>query len=211
MEKTIAFHYAGHFFEYCHRLNDASGLGAYHEIVTRNDYQLDKFINLRGTIVDVGANHGLATIILAKLNPQSQIYAIEPYLPSFEMLKKNITLNHLTNVQCFCMAISDSSDRTMAVYPNDSGKNSLFHSDEDVLETVVAQPWDSFLKENHIQHIHVLKVDAEGAEFGMFRNKDVSYIDVIVGEFHTYSEEEDGETLRRYCQDNIPHTILHHL
>jgi len=79
--------------------NDLSGIGCIKEIIINNEYILDNFINLEKKIIfDIGANIGIATIVLAKQNPNSLIYAFEPFLNSYNTLLENIKLNNLKNI-----------------------------------------------------------------------------------------------------------------
>ena len=67
--RLTRFQYDGHWFTVAYDPDDASGIGAIRELVDRDAYGLARFRDLTGVLVDVGANIGIATVILAKLNP----------------------------------------------------------------------------------------------------------------------------------------------
>ena len=73
-------------YNVCINEYDASGQGCINEIFINNEYVLHSFNNLKTNIIDIGANCGLATIILAKQNPESVIYSFEPHYPTFKLL-----------------------------------------------------------------------------------------------------------------------------
>ena len=58
-------------------------------------------------IIDIGANTGLFSILSAKANPNSRIYAIEPYITNYDRLLKNIQLNGFKNIESLNIALGD--------------------------------------------------------------------------------------------------------
>ena len=74
---------------------------------TRNELAMIKSLVRDGdNIIDIGAHIGYFTIYAAKNAYQGIVYSIEPYIESFEILKKNLKLNDLSNVKPFHAAIS---------------------------------------------------------------------------------------------------------
>ena len=94
-----------------------------------NCYILDNFVNNDNKcFIDIGANCGVATIILAKQNPLSTIYSFEPDKQLFKILQNNIKINNLTNVKAFNMAVTkDGVDSlTLCLHPAYSGGNTTY-------------------------------------------------------------------------------------
>ena len=53
----------------------------------------------RGCLIDVGANLGIVTAVLARRFPERPVFAFEPGPSTFESLKSTVTLNRLNNVR----------------------------------------------------------------------------------------------------------------
>lgn len=80
---------------------------------------LNKYINEGDTIIDVGANIGTHTVFFAKkVKDKGRVYAFEPQRIIFQNLCANISLNWLTNVECYNMALGKSSGYIFAPYLN---------------------------------------------------------------------------------------------
>jgi len=208
-------------YNVCINTNDGSGDGCIREIFTNNEYLLHNFVNLKSHIIDIGANCGMATIILAKQNPESKIYAFEPHYPTFLLLQENVELNKLTNVHLFNMAVSDSSNKKLTLYnhPDFSGGNTTC-SNSEVFANHFRRPFetvevdcislDEIIEKYNIDNVHLLKIDCEGAEYEIlynsqfFKNK---MIKNIVGEFHNLryniTPEKNNYKLLEYCNQYV--------
>jgi FkbM family methyltransferase len=212
-------------FEY--NREDPSSLGCIREIVTNNDYILENFVNNSNKhFIDIGANCGVATIILAKQNPLSIIYSFEPDRQLFKVLQNNIIKNNLTNVKAFNMAVSKYgvNKLTLCLDPRYSGGNTTysnidtfktFHNNSNISSYEVnCISLDEVINENNITEIELLKIDCEGAEYDILytsaflRNKCIKN---MVGEFHNLKYntlvEETGENLIEYCKPFIKNIL----
>jgi len=117
-------------------------------------------------IVDVGANVGYYTIVLAqKVGKNGKVIAIEPDPETFNILKKNCELNNLANVELHNVAISDQ-EGSLKFFKSEthSGKSSLVPNSSSQTITVNSITLDNLLGKNFSQ-IHWLKIDVEGFEF----------------------------------------------
>lgn len=225
LQKLINFNNKEYFYNYSTK--DNSGLGCIIEIIDKGEYGLQRFENLENkTFIDIGANHGLATIILAKQNPKSKIYSFEPNPNTYIFLEKNIKDNNLDNVILFNKALHTKKGLKLIEHPNCSGASIL--SDEkksmddyfkdhnlynrlDVNEiNVETISLDNFLIENNINNIFLLKIDCEGSEFDILLNSKELFkkvnIENIIGEFHNLSynkSENNSEYLLNYCKEKI--------
>lgn len=208
--ETTNFTYYNTDFQVYYDPLDASCLGAIREIVDRDEYKLSLFRNqINKTFIDIGANAGIATIIMAKLNPRSKVYAFEPFKETYNLLLKNIELNNLSNVYPFMMAVSKPgiNELTLSVRSDCSGANSviadtkLFNEQYEQTSNMVVKciSFDQILEKFSINEVYLLKIDCEGAEFDIiyssnkFKQKIVKN---MVGEFHDlkYNKTQNGES-----------------
>jgi FkbM family methyltransferase len=198
--------------------NDPSGEGCITEIVKNNEYKLEKYEDLTADILDIGANCGIATIILARQNPNSTIYSFEPHKPTYNLLVENVKLNKLSNVKTFNLAVSDVSDKTIQLYvsPLWSGANTTcsdpksfaeYNKKESVLQEVQCISLDKIISDNNIVNIKVLKIDCEGAEFEIIYGSEKfkeGIVENIIGEFHDLiyntNSANDSNKLIEYCK-----------
>lgn len=93
-------------------------------------------VNKKVTIVDIGARSGLYTLY-AKYLPFSTFYSFEPNKVKYDLLCDNITLNNITNIFTYNIALS-----------NKNGLHTL----------------DDIFFENNID-VNFIKIDTEGFEY----------------------------------------------
>lgn len=111
------------------------------------------------TFIDIGANIGRYTVILAK--QAKKVHAFEPFPETYEYLVKNIKLNELTNVHPHQTALWDKEEIVKFHIKNSSGVNSIVNPEKAISTTIVpAFPLDYF----GISQMHLVKIDVEGAE-----------------------------------------------
>jgi FkbM family methyltransferase len=154
-----------------------SGLGILNyenQNISGEIYFLNKYIKKNTTIFDVGANIGLYSEDILKIQKDVKIYAFEPHPKNFDILnKKNI------NIQSFNNAISEiECELTIYDYKNiATGHASLYrdvlvdiHNSNDVdAFKVKALTIDGFCEENSIIYIDLLKIDVEGHELNVLK------------------------------------------
>lgn len=207
--------------------NDPSTNGCIIEIVKRNEYRLEQFSSREnGTFIDVGANCGIATIILAKQNPNSIIYSFEPDPSVYKVLEENIKLNNLSNVILFNKAMCRKETKTieLCLHPNYSGGNTTcaektVFGNNTIVECV---SFDEIIDKYKISTIELLKIDCEGAEYEILYESEhfkERIVKALVGEFHNLAYNKkitnknyNANNLIEYCKlyvDNLlPITIL---
>jgi FkbM family methyltransferase len=124
-----------------------------------------------GLFVDVGANVGLYTCEMARhLGEGGAVIAVEPFERSAELLRANIALNRLNNVEVIEAAASDSPGTLPLYEPPSGGLASSGH-----LRVVDPGGWvqvgstptvrlDELLGDRHIDAV---KVDVEGHEMAV--------------------------------------------
>jgi FkbM family methyltransferase len=207
--------------------NDPSTNGCIVEIVERNEYRLEQFTNREnGSFIDIGANCGIATIILAKQNPNSIVYSFEPDPSVYKVLEKNITINNLSNVILFNKAMCRKETKTieLCLHPNSRGGNTTCAEKTVFGKNTIVEcvSFDEIIDKYKISSIELLKIDCEGAEYEIVYESErfkERIVKAIVGEFHNLSYNKkitntnyNANNLIEYCKqyvDNLlPITIL---
>lgn len=143
--------------------------------------------------LDVGANLGWFTCIVAKHLPQGQVYGFEMDGSNFAVLQRNVALNACGNAQVFHQAVAESSgtryyDRPAArpspMYQLASGGGATGKSMVAV-ETIAL---DDFCARTGVKP-DVIKIDVEGAEMNVLRGMQRLLAEVrpvIFMELHPY-------------------------
>lgn len=117
-----------------------------------------------GVFVDIGAHIGKHTIYVAKKHPFVKVLSFEPDPETYKLLKENIVLNGLDNVNALNMACSDiSQDVTLWKSKEHPATNSIEEEIHDSSPIIVhSNKLDNLLKT--FDNIALIKIDAEGAE-----------------------------------------------
>lgn len=114
------------------------------------------------TVVDVGANIGYYTILLAdKVGKTGKVYAFEPDEISFEILLKNIKENNLKNIEAINAALGSKIGKLKLHKSKENfGDHKLYGRDKDI-EKVKIINLDDYLKNIKI---NLMKIDTQGWE-----------------------------------------------
>ena len=127
-----------------------------------------KTIPKEGCFIDIGANIGLYSLIIAKsVGEKGKVIAFEPFSTNYRSLLKNISLNSITNIIVEQQAISDDNKQIELYYDqfdNNLGMTSSYKSKYSHKEIVDAVSIDNYLEKHHIDNIHLIKIDIEGGE-----------------------------------------------
>lgn len=130
-------------------------------------------------IIDVGAHNGSCLAIPSAKDSTNLVYAIEP-IPA---LADSIRSHHLPNLFVFNLAIGEQEGSATFYLNFDDQTSSLLEADpqadwsayEKQLErvesiSVEVKRLDSFLSENSITEVDLLKVDAQGADLQVLKS-----------------------------------------
>ncbi len=92
---------------------------------------IEKTLKAGGTFLDIGANVGYYTVIAAgRVTPTGRVFSFEPEEANFSVLKKNVELNHLSNVTLEQVAVADQGGGgVMYLNPLNEGGHSLVPMD----------------------------------------------------------------------------------
>lgn len=117
-------------------------------------------------VIDVGANIGYYTILLAdKVGPSGKVYAFEPDSKNFEILEKNIEINKLSNVILIKAALSSQKGvKKLYRSTENYGDHRMFGKEKKRgSEEIKTMKLDDFL-ENKEKKVDFLKIDTQGWE-----------------------------------------------
>lgn len=140
------------------------------------------------TIIDIGANTGIYSLVAKAVNPSSKVYSFEPHPFFLAMFEKNVTLNNY-DIHTYGKAISNSDG---IVEIDDYSGNSP------VLKTE-ALTLDTFIKQNSIRKIDLIKIDVELHE------------PQVLDGFSTYLREFKPTILIEILRDEIAQKINEHV
>ena len=203
------------------------------EVLTYDCYQLAEipFSHLgNALVIDIGANIGVSSVALAHLTG-GRVHAFEPVTANFLQLQANLRANSIENVDCRKSAVSeDAGTATMAINPDQSvspyiaGQNQPpiprgFQTEE--VEVVALR---SLLRESDGQEVDLIKMDCEGAEYGLIENLaslDHTLVRAITMEVHDLDRDRNCRTMRtaleklgyqvQYKPELLGRPVLHHL
>lgn len=114
-------------------------------------------------VLDIGAEVG-NFCLLAKYFPASKWYAVESKAEKLSLLKRNIELNRLVQVDCFKLAVLKESEE-FAYLPKCSDESGLVEQNERILaQEVDAVSVDQFCQDQKIEHVDFIKIKAAGSE-----------------------------------------------
>lgn len=132
------------------------------------------YLTINSIFVDVGAHYGYYSILVSRENSQIKTIAFEPLKNNFAVLKKNIKLNRLTNINPINAAISDRSGKhTFLITEASDSSGFTGHPAHKVLKRVTVKTYslDSFFKNKKID---IVKIDTEGNELAVLNGmKDI--------------------------------------
>lgn len=141
-----------------------------------------------GIYMDIGANVGMASMYFQR--DAKQIYSLEPNPVLYEALVKNTS--KYSNIKTFNVGIGFANEEaTMFADNDDSPPQTLFENirtEDPQTQVVTLKRLDTFMEENQIPYVNVLKIDVEGAEYAILPSSGfanvANRIDMIVGEAH---------------------------
>ena len=126
------------------------------------------------TAVDVGANVGVYTVVLARaISQEGSVLSFEPEPSNVERLRANVERNGLTNVEIHPVALADRAGQAVLHLATDG----MYHSTGDVYEEratgrdlpVSTLTLDDVWERAGAPTVSFVKVDTEGTELDVLR------------------------------------------
>lgn len=216
--------YSFDFDFFCPRIGIYWSAAAFPDLLTRHMlfegmYQEDVLLALKqfvlpGAVVyDVGAHHGLMTIIASKLaGLQGKVISFEPNPKARIYLNENLKLNQVSGVIVEDAALSSANgDSNFYVQSGDVSWNSTIVKDfsgsgDDVI-VVKTMTLDEYVSSSNHKP-DVIKIDTEGSEFMILngaRQTLMEYKPVLIMEFNPESARAAGTTISAFVNFLISH------
>jgi FkbM family methyltransferase len=184
----------------------SSDVRTYMQIFVRQEYDF-KVKTEPKTIVDAGANIGLAAIYFANRYPDARIISLEPEQSNFELLKANTA--PYPNITPVHAALWHRNEEIDLIDPG-RGKWAFMTQTKDSAESlpgnahhvVAAMTVDKIMKDYGMEKIDILKIDIEGAEKEVFSDTTpwINQVDSLIIELH--ERLKTGCNRSFYCGSN---------
>ena len=198
--KDINFHTHMGFWE-------TDSLDAFDKIISQFGFDERDII-----VADVGANMGYYSLYFyKKLSAGSKIYAFEPSVSILDVLKKNLAINHIQNVEIVEAACSDKPGEVEFYIGRNHHESSMLenwadNAEKGILTMVRATSIDEYFgNEGIAAYPDLIKMDIEGA--GVFALKGCELClqtkrPIFLMESHTFAEDKAiGDLLRNHQYD----------
>ncbi|MEJ8819336.1 FkbM family methyltransferase [Lacibacter sp. H407] len=134
---------------------------------------MQTLLGVDSVVVDIGANIGYFSLMAAKKATAGHIYSFEPATKNLEKLKRNISLNRITNIYPIQAAINNVSGKTTFYISTDenSGMSGLRITENfsGQSETVKCITLDEAVLEYNLPKIDLIKIDVEGSEINVLQ------------------------------------------
>jgi FkbM family methyltransferase len=116
-------------------------------------------------IVDIGANFGYHTLLFSK-EVTGKVYAFEPQLQNFQLLKNNVEHNNINNIDIYNLACGDTNcDIKMSLILDTSETINMGDFTANLLKTdLYSETKSIILDDMNLHPIDLIKIDVQGWE-----------------------------------------------
>jgi len=159
------------------------------------------------TVIDIGAGLGDFAVCTGYEHPNCQIHAYQPAPESMALLKENIALNAVKNIQAHQIAVGAT---TVEMTLHATGEAVQYTTPASTVSgqsagavTVPGLSLDAIFKAEKLTHCDFVKLDCEGCEFDVLLRATpdtLGKIDHICLEYHDTFTEFSHDDLTRHLQ-----------
>lgn len=182
-----------------------------HEL-NNNEYDFNIGFKEGDIVIDIGANVGMVSILLAKKFPFLKIYSFEPLKENYDNFIKNIELNNIPKgvITAENKAVTkDGRLITMSINSANKGGssttdvisvNSIMTKENSQVESITLE---EIFKKYNINKLKLLKIDCEGSEYEILYNANTNLlknIENLRGEFHENKNLTDEYDIDKLCE-----------
>jgi len=166
---------------------------------------MKKFVKKGDVVMDIGANIGIYSLLLAKIvGNKGKVYSFEPDPKNFKILKKNIGINKYKNIIPIKKAISNKTGKTkLFIAEFNKGDHRIYPSDEKrkfiEIETISLNDYSK----NNKDKIKFIKMDIQGAEVLAFEGGNSFFKKqkpVILQEFWPVGIKSSGKDYKKFLK-----------
>ncbi len=148
------------------------------------------------TVIDIGTNVGDVTLHAAKIvGANGKVYSFEPDPNNYKRLETNLSLNNFSNICINQLGLGDRAG-TFSIAKVNSGNQGMNrvvkrNSNYQNLQQIQVITLDSYVTENKIDKIDLIKIDVEGFEYNVLKGSKT-----VIDTFHpTFFIELDNDNL----------------
>ena len=128
------------------------------------------------TVIDIGANVGIHTVLMANEARDGHTYAFEPVIYNYHKLNTNVVLSGLNNISIYSYAVGQAAGnlnlKTIKQSRPEHGSSSLVENEhlaalgDDAYDEVAVEvvALDDFVKQKNLK-VDFIKMDIEGFEY----------------------------------------------
>lgn len=147
------------------RVKDRTSIG-----ILASSYEAENMKNLNlqpgNVFIDIGAHVGKYTVKAArKVGTEGKVISIEPFPSNFVLLKENISLNRLKNVDPVNIAAWNCSEQLRFFVGASSAHGGAYFNYDLNTILVKAEKIDKIIADAKLSHVDWVKIDVEGAEY----------------------------------------------
>ena len=125
----------------------------------------------RGNFIDIGANIGWHSLVIAKKLKKIKVHAFEPIKKTYKFLTQNIKLNSINNIKSYNFGFYNENKRiSFYTYKEGSVNSSIKNLSKRstvMLQKSYVKIFDHFVSRNKLK-VDFIKCDVEGAELFVF-------------------------------------------
>jgi FkbM family methyltransferase len=170
-------------------------------------------IEAEHVVLDIGAHIGGFALRAARLAQRGRVIAYEASSKNFALLAANRQLNNTENLHIENKAVTDRRGEIKFFIPDDNGAlGSMLQETNGPTEAVQATTLADILDEHNIQRVDYLKLDVEGAEYGILTSctvETLARVRRIVMEYHEFDgDSRNHRDLVRLLQSHGFHVVV---
>lgn len=141
------------------------------DYIGKSEYNfLTSFSFKAGPILDVEANLGAVSLILAHRFPSYPVHAFEPHPSTVKALHRNVALNDIGNISIHETAVGNKDSSILFdAHPQERATAKITEEENGYAVEVSCTTLDGWANRQNIESISLLKVDTEGYEMSVFK------------------------------------------